>query len=67
MTAVDPSTTVGEFLDHHPAALRLFIDRRMSCIGCSIAPYHTITEACDEYDLSLDDFIRELEEMADRP
>ena len=60
MIGMDASNTVAQLLDRHPAAMRLFIDRRMSCIGCSIAPYHTIEEACAEYDLPVDSFMREL-------
>lgn len=60
MTRIDPSITVAQLLDRHPEAMRLFIDRRMSCIGCSIAPYHTIEEACGEYDLPIDAVMREL-------
>lgn len=66
MTLIDPSVTVTELLDRHPAAMRLFIDRRMSCVGCAIAPYHTIDEACTAYDLPLDDFMRELAAAVDR-
>lgn len=68
MMRIDPtSTTVAELLDRDPAAMRLFIDRRMSCIGCAIAPYHTIEEACREYDLAVDGFMRELAALGDRP
>lgn len=66
MIRIDASTTVGQLLDQHPAAIRLFIDRRMACVGCSIAPYHTIEEACAEYDLPVDGFIRELAAIANR-
>lgn len=60
MTHIDPSITVAQLLELHPVAMRVFIEQRMSCIGCSIAPFHTIAEACSEYDLSLDRFIEEL-------
>ncbi|HKT18380.1 MAG TPA: DUF1858 domain-containing protein [Stellaceae bacterium] len=66
MTPIGPSLTIAELLDSDPAAMRLFIDRRMSCIGCAIAPYHTIEEACSAYNLPLDSFVRELAAMADR-
>ena len=66
MTPIDPSITVAQLLDRHPNAMRIFIDRRMSCIGCSIAPYHTIEEACAEYDLVLEAFTRELAATVDR-
>jgi hybrid cluster-associated redox disulfide protein len=60
MVRIDRSITVAQLLDQHPAAMRPFIDWQMSCIGCPMAPYHTIEDVCREYDLPLDDFTQEL-------
>ena len=60
MTRIDSSVTVAQLLDQHPEAMRLFIDRRMACIGCAVSPYHTIEEACGEYDLPAGTFMQEL-------
>ena len=39
-----------------PEVARAFLDRGMLCPGCPIAPFHTITESCREYDLDEDAF-----------
>lgn len=57
---IDAKTMVSEVLNRHPSTMRVFIDHRMACIGCVIAPYHTIEEACAEYDLEVDSIMREM-------
>lgn len=60
MTRVEPSATVAQLLERHPVTIRVFIGHRMACIGCAIGPYHTVEEACAEYDLPISTFMREL-------
>lgn len=57
---VDAKTMVSDVLNRHPSTMRVFIDHRMACIGCVIAPYHTIEEACAEYNLEVDAIMREM-------
>lgn len=67
MSSIGSTTTVGDILERHPRAMRIFIDHRMACIGCAIAPYHTIEEACAEYGVSVDAVVREIAEAVDAP
>lgn len=60
MTVINSNATVDDVLNRHPRTIRVFIDRGMACIGCAIAPYHTIEEACAEYNLTVDSVIREM-------
>lgn len=60
MMRVGPSTTIADILDRHPAAIRVFLAHRMACVGCAVAPYHTIEEVCADYSLSFDRLKREL-------
>ncbi|MDE2167282.1 MAG: DUF1858 domain-containing protein [Alphaproteobacteria bacterium] len=62
MIIIDPKATVSDVLNHHPSTMRVFIDHGMACIGCVIAPYHTIEEACAEYNLGVESFVREMAE-----
>ena len=41
---VRPEMTVLEFLRRWPAAIPVFFEHRMACVGCSIAPYDTLEE-----------------------
>jgi hybrid cluster-associated redox disulfide protein len=35
-----------------PEVALLFLARRMACVGCPIAPFHTVADACREYGLA---------------
>lgn len=57
---MDAHSTISDVLRWHPQTMRVFIDHRMSCIGCAVAPFHTIEEACAEYRLAVEAIMREL-------
>lgn len=52
----DPDLPLSEMFARWPAAARAFLDRRMLCPGCPIAPFHAVTDACLEYDLDETEF-----------
>jgi len=49
--------TVSEIMRHWPAAMRLFIDRRLLCVGCPIAPFHTLTDVAREHGVDRDELL----------
>lgn len=65
MPDIDLSTvTVGEWLRHWPETVRVFLDYRMNCPACPIAPFMTIGEAAGEYGVDADALKRDLLRMA---
>ncbi|MGB7240569.1 MAG: DUF1858 domain-containing protein [Sulfitobacter sp.] len=40
-----------DMMDRWPQTIEVFIRNKMLCVGCSIAPFHTIHDACVEHDL----------------
>ncbi|WP_417741843.1 DUF1858 domain-containing protein [Salipiger sp.] len=52
----DPDLPLADLFALWPEVARAFLDRGMLCPGCPIAPFHTLTEACLEYDLDEDTF-----------
>ena len=40
---------VADVLAARPSAARVFISRRMGCVGCAFAPFETISEAARAY------------------
>ena len=46
---VAPDMTVDEVMRRWPATIRAFLDHRMQCIGCPIAAFHTVDDACREH------------------
>ncbi|ASM74456.1 MULTISPECIES: DUF1858 domain-containing protein [Roseobacteraceae] len=47
----DPDLPLSDLFARRPETAVAFLDRRMLCPGCPIAPFHTIADACVEYSL----------------
>lgn len=41
--------TVDEVMRRWPATIRVFLVFRMNCVGCPIAGFHTVEDACREH------------------
>lgn len=41
--------TVNEIMKRWPTTIRLFIDRRLLCVGCPIAPFHYLADVAAEH------------------
>jgi hybrid cluster-associated redox disulfide protein len=48
---------VGEIMHRWPATIRVFLDFRMVCIGCPIAGFHTVADACREHGVAPIEFL----------
>jgi hybrid cluster-associated redox disulfide protein len=49
--------TVDEVMRRWPTTIRVFLDFGMRCVGCPIASFHSIDEACEEHDVDSDVFL----------
>lgn len=56
----DPDLPLSDLMTLWPQTVHVFLYHRMLCVGCLIAPFHTITDACIEYHLDEDAFTSEL-------
>lgn len=63
----DPDLPLAELFRRWPGAIAPFLARRMICPGCPIAPFHTVLDACAEYDLEEGAFRAEIRAAAERP
>ena len=52
--------TMDVIMRQWPAAIRVILDHGLLCIGCPIAPFHTIVDACREYDVDTDTVLAEM-------
>ena len=43
--------TVEQVMKYWPASIRVFLDFRMSCVGCPIATFHSVDEASREHQI----------------
>jgi hybrid cluster-associated redox disulfide protein len=58
MTSIDlEDMTVSEIMRRWPVTTRLFIDRRLLCVGCPIAPFHTLTDVAREHGVDYDNLV----------
>ncbi|MBU2981239.1 DUF1858 domain-containing protein [Lentibacter algarum] len=56
----DPDLPLDTLLSRWPATTAVFMRHNMVCVGCMIAPFHTVIDACIEYNLDEDSFRAEL-------
>jgi hybrid cluster-associated redox disulfide protein len=47
----DPDAPLQRLFERWPELGQVFLERRMLCFGCPIAPFHTVMDACLEYGL----------------
>ncbi len=63
----DPDLELSRLFELWPGTARVFLERRMLCFGCPIAPFHTVIDACLEYRLDEEAFRAELRAAALKP
>lgn len=47
-----------------PTTIRVFLDFNMNCVGCPIATFHSVAEACHEHGIDLSLFFQSLQAAA---
>jgi hybrid cluster-associated redox disulfide protein len=57
----DTTLNLSEIMVTWPETTAVFLHHKMLCVGCAVAPFHTVTEACDEYHLDEAAFREELD------
>ena len=54
---------VNDVMNDWPATIRVFLDFKMGCVGCPIACFHTVDDACGEHHVDRDAFLKALREV----
>jgi len=62
---LNDDATMDAIMRETPAAIRVVLQHGMLCVGCPIAPFHTVSEAAREHDLDEDQLRRDLEATVD--
>lgn len=62
---IGADSIIEDVLTASPLAALVFIRWRMHCVGCSLARFETIAEACQVYCRPVDSFVAELQAAAD--
>ena len=55
---------VDDVMSRWPATIRVFLDFRMSCVGCPIAGFHSVGDACGEHGIDRENFLAALRAAA---
>ena len=55
---------VDDVMRRWPSTIRVFLDFRMRCVGCPIAAFHSIDEACEEHGVDAAVFLPRILEAA---
>lgn len=63
VSAISGEMIVEDILDRFPQAVGVFLHRRMHCVGCPIARFETLAEACHIYRQPLDSMLADLAEV----
>lgn len=58
----DPDLSLENLIGEWPETAAVFLRHDMLCVGCLVNPFHSVKDACDEYDLNVETFYDELRE-----
>lgn len=61
----DPDLELDTLMTQWPETIAVFLRHNMLCVGCMINPFHTVIDACLEYNLDEEEFRQELREAID--
>lgn len=64
---ITTETSIDWVLATYPATAPVFLRWRMQCVGCPIARFESIADACSIYQRPLDRFLTELRLAATKP
>jgi len=58
--AIQSHLLVEDVMNRWPATIRVFLDFKLSCVGCPIASFHDIDDACREHGIDRERFLAAL-------
>jgi hybrid cluster-associated redox disulfide protein len=64
--AVEFDDLVDDVMRSAPETIRVFLGFRMGCVGCPIACYHSVNDACREHGVDRDAFLAALRSVGAR-
>jgi hybrid cluster-associated redox disulfide protein len=58
--AIEPYFLVDDVMTRWPVTIRIFLDFKLGCVGCPIASFHSIDDACREHGIDEPSFMAAL-------
>ncbi|KAB0266885.1 DUF1858 domain-containing protein [Microvirga brassicacearum] len=62
---IESSSLVDDVMRHWPTTIRVFLNYKMHCVGCPIACFHTVDDACREHGTDHQRFLADLRAAVD--
>lgn len=59
---LDPDLPLDDMMRQWPSTIPVMLRHRFLCVGCPIAPFHTLLDACREHDADLGELTAEIED-----
>lgn len=63
----DPDLPLHDLMNAWPETISVFLRHRMLCVGCLVAPFHTVVDSCVEHKVDETQFRAELHAAAISP
>jgi hybrid cluster-associated redox disulfide protein len=57
---LEPTQLVDDVMRRWPMTIRAFLTHKMHCVGCPIACFHTLADACREHGADQAEFLADL-------
>jgi hybrid cluster-associated redox disulfide protein len=54
---------VDDVMSGSPRTIRVFLEFKMGCVGCPIACFHSVDDACREHGVDRDEFLGALRSL----
>jgi hybrid cluster-associated redox disulfide protein len=57
---IESNSLVDDVMRRWPVTIRVFLRYKMHCVGCPIACFHAVDDACREHGTDCDSFLADL-------
>jgi hybrid cluster-associated redox disulfide protein len=64
---IEATQLVDDVMRRWPATIRVFLSYKMRCVGCPIACFHTVDDACREHGTNRAQFLADLRAAVEEP
>lgn len=64
---VEAHLTVDDVMRRWPQTLPVFVRLKLNCVGCDMAPFETLAEVAETYQLPLTDLLMQLNQALEAP
>ncbi|MXU66557.1 DUF1858 domain-containing protein [Oceanomicrobium pacificus] len=63
----DPDLSLDDLIRDRPEVVPVLLRFELLCVGCLVAPFHTLADACAEHDVEEEVLMAALADVLSRP